>query len=293
MTSLDLLAQIPLLKNLSCEDQEGLAKLLRVQKVKKGEALFRKGSEGTTLYIILKGAIKIVLPSRLGDERIVTIFAEGDFAGYDEFDPTDQDADPFDPDGHGTHVAGIIAARGNNDQGIAGVCWNVKVMVLKVQADNSGYMEGFDIIEAIDYAIDKGARIVNCSFGGDSYDQNEVDAFDDLRNNNILSVCAAGNKGSDADYWYIDPADSSKEILTGGRVNAQCALCSIDTIPGDLSCNGRIELDDAIIALQIISGLNPDICSYCIPLGLDINSNGRIGVEEAIYVMQEVAGIGR
>jgi len=81
MTANELLAQIPLLNNLAPEDLEDLGILFRNQKVDKGDVLFRKGSEGTALYIIQEGAIKIVLPSRLGDERIVAIFAAGDFFG--------------------------------------------------------------------------------------------------------------------------------------------------------------------------------------------------------------------
>lgn len=81
MEPLEILAKIPLFSGLSSEDRVNLAGLLRVQKVKAGEVLFRKGSEGTTLYIIQAGAVKIVLPSRLGDEMIVTIFSEGDFFG--------------------------------------------------------------------------------------------------------------------------------------------------------------------------------------------------------------------
>jgi len=81
MTSSELLAQIPLLKNLAPEDLEDLAALFRGIKVNKGDVLFRKGSEGTALYIIQEGAIKIVLPSRLGGERIVAIFSAGDFFG--------------------------------------------------------------------------------------------------------------------------------------------------------------------------------------------------------------------
>jgi len=81
MTSKELLAQIPLLKNLSPQDLEDLGTLFRELKVQKGDVLFRKGSEGNVLYIIREGAIKIVLPSRLGDERIVAIFSSGDFFG--------------------------------------------------------------------------------------------------------------------------------------------------------------------------------------------------------------------
>lgn len=81
MEALDMVSNIPLFRSLSSEDRSDLASLLRVQKVKAGEVLFRKGSEGTTLYIIENGAVKIVLPSRLGDEMIITIFSEGDFFG--------------------------------------------------------------------------------------------------------------------------------------------------------------------------------------------------------------------
>ena len=81
MNAPDVLNYIPLFKSLSPEDRAELATLLRVQRVKKGEVLFRKESEGSTLYIIQEGAIKIVLSSKLGDEMIVTIFSKGDFFG--------------------------------------------------------------------------------------------------------------------------------------------------------------------------------------------------------------------
>ena len=81
MSTHKLLAGISLFKNLAQEDLADLATLLREQKFKKGDVLFRKGSEGDVLYIIKEGAIKIVLPSRLGAERIVAIFSTGDFFG--------------------------------------------------------------------------------------------------------------------------------------------------------------------------------------------------------------------
>ncbi|MCD6137018.1 MAG: Crp/Fnr family transcriptional regulator [Deltaproteobacteria bacterium] len=81
MSSLEFLRQVPLFQSLSKADTEKLAAVLRRQSLKKGEALFRKGAEGTTLYIIVEGAIKIVLPSRMGSEVILAIFSEGDFFG--------------------------------------------------------------------------------------------------------------------------------------------------------------------------------------------------------------------
>ncbi|MCK4388990.1 MAG: Crp/Fnr family transcriptional regulator [Desulfobacterales bacterium] len=81
MTPQEFLKQVPLFRSLNQEDGERLAALLRRQSLKKGEVLFRKGSEGTSLYVIVRGVIKIVLPSRMGDEVILAVFSEGDFFG--------------------------------------------------------------------------------------------------------------------------------------------------------------------------------------------------------------------
>jgi CRP-like cAMP-binding protein len=76
-----LLNKIPLFNSLSDSDLENLSESVRLQSLKKGQTLFRKGDEGSSLYIIKEGTVKIVLPSRLGDEVIVTMFSEGDFFG--------------------------------------------------------------------------------------------------------------------------------------------------------------------------------------------------------------------
>jgi len=76
-----LIRQIPLFKTLNEESIADLSASLRRMSLKQGKTLFHKGDEGTALYIVQKGTIKIVLPSRIGDEIIVTIFSEGDFFG--------------------------------------------------------------------------------------------------------------------------------------------------------------------------------------------------------------------
>lgn len=128
-----------------------------------------------------------------------------DFTGTDQPNGDNDPIDPYNPyylagAGHGTHVAGIIAAAGNNGLGVAGIGWGLRIMPLKVLADNESEMFLIDIVEAIDYAIANGARIVNCSFGGEGLsDQVEYDAFERLREKGILAVCAAGNSGEDND----------------------------------------------------------------------------------------------
>ena len=81
MESLSILKNVPLLQFLSDADLAQLSLSLRVQRLRNKHALFRKGDEGTALYIIRKGKVKIVLPSKVGEEVILTIFSEGDFLG--------------------------------------------------------------------------------------------------------------------------------------------------------------------------------------------------------------------
>lgn len=121
-----------------------------------------------------------------------------DFAGADENHPQG-DNNPMDYFDHGTHVAGIVAASGNNGLGVAGVNWRISIMPLKVQADNGSSFLGFAIIEATQYAIRMGAKIVVCSFGGSGDSPEEKTAFQALRDAGILVVCAAGNSGRNTD----------------------------------------------------------------------------------------------
>ncbi len=118
-----------------------------------------------------------------------------DFAG----DGENEDNDPLGDDSHGTHVAGIIAARGNNGIGVAGVCWNLKIMPVKIQADGAESMTTADILQGMEYAMENGARVINCSYGGPSFVDSEKDMLSLLGDQGILAVCAAGNDGSDID----------------------------------------------------------------------------------------------
>jgi len=81
MTPIEILKQSPLFNSLENADLESLVSSMRVQSLKQGQTLFHKGDEGTALYIVKRGAIKIVLPSKIGDEIIVTIFTVNDFFG--------------------------------------------------------------------------------------------------------------------------------------------------------------------------------------------------------------------
>lgn len=111
------------------------------------------------------------------------------------YDFVNQDDSPQDDHGHGTHVAGIAAAAGNNGIGIAGMSWGARIMPLKV-LDAQGDGTYFDIIQAIQYAADHGARIINLSLGGSSPDPNLLAAVTYARGRGCLVVAAAGNQGA-------------------------------------------------------------------------------------------------
>lgn len=100
--------------------------------------------------------------------------------------------DPMDDNGHGTHVAGIIAAE-NNDYGMTGVAFNCKVMCLKA-GQHSGAFNNSDIAEAIQYAAANGASVINMSFGGYEISLAVEDALENAYNTCVL-VAAAGNDG--------------------------------------------------------------------------------------------------
>lgn len=121
------------------------------------------------------------------------------------WDFLDEDNDPMDENAHGTHLAGIIGARGNNSQGIAGVNWRVSLMSLRF-LDASGLGSVADEIEAMAYAADMGARVVNASIGGADASRAEREAIALLMARGVLFVAAAGNEGEDNDDVPSYPA---------------------------------------------------------------------------------------
>jgi subtilisin family serine protease len=110
-----------------------------------------------------------------------------------------------DQDGHGTHVAGIIAAAGDNGYGGLGVAWGVKLMPLKFIKFN-GNGDTAEAVQAIYFAVQHGARVINASWGGPQYDQGLHDAIAYAAANNVVFVTAAGNESADNDMTPSYPA---------------------------------------------------------------------------------------
>ena len=126
------------------------------------------------------------------------------------------DNNPTDDNGHGTHVAGTIAAAGNNGLGVAGVAWSSKVMPLKfLAADGTGSVA--DAISAILYARAKGVPILSNSWGGDDFSQALLDAIRQTDASGELFVAAAGNDftNNDATPSYPSSYDSPNVLAVG------------------------------------------------------------------------------
>ena len=112
-----------------------------------------------------------------------------DIYGYDF---ANRDGDPIDDNGHGSFVSGIIGAVGNNAKGVAGVCWNVKIIAVKfLDKNRSGYTS--DAIYSIQYAALMGARVISNSWGGGGYSSALENAIRAAGDAGILFIASAGD----------------------------------------------------------------------------------------------------
>jgi subtilisin family serine protease len=121
--------------------------------------------------------------------------------------------DLSDGNGHGTHVAGIIAAAANG-RGVVGVAYRARIMTVKaLRADGGGTTAA--VAEGIRYAAANGARIINLSLGGDQPDDRVRQAIEAAAAANVLVVCSAGNSGRDVDAKPSYPVSFAAPNLIG------------------------------------------------------------------------------
>ncbi len=119
--------------------------------------------------------------------------------------------DPLDDNGHGTHVAGIIGAKGNNGVGVAGVNWNTSIIALKfLTSTGSGSL--YNAIKAYEYLSDLknngvNVRVVNNSWGGGGYTQSLYLVMKSLADSGVILTVAAGNDALDNDTVGVYPAN--------------------------------------------------------------------------------------
>ena len=127
---------------------------------------------------------------------------------------------PWDRTGHGTHVAGIIAAATNNGTGIAGVNPHARIMPLKV-LNAVGRGRSSQIAAAMFYAADKGARVINLSLGGDELSQLERRALRFAVDSGALVVVAAGNTSRSTDGYGLADLPGVLTVAATGRDDAR------------------------------------------------------------------------
>jgi hypothetical protein len=134
------------------------------------------------------------------------------------YDFVNNDADPRDDHGHGTAVAGVIAARTQNHEGQAGMCWRCSVMPVKV-LDGNGSGPTSTIAAGIVWAVNHGARVINLSLGGAGTTQALHDAVVFAASKGVVVVAAAGNSGSSTKFYPAAYADALSVAATTSSDN--------------------------------------------------------------------------
>ena len=130
-----------------------------------------------------------VNPDEIADNGI-----DDDGDGYVDnvhgIDVINNDGDPMDDHGHGTHCAGTIGASANDGYAHVGVAWNVRLMGCKfLSAQGSGYTSG--AVECIDFAVAKGAKVLSNSWGGGGFSQSLYDAIKRAQDAGVLFIAGA------------------------------------------------------------------------------------------------------
>jgi subtilisin family serine protease len=231
-------------------------------------------------------------------------------AGYDS---GDDDNDPMDDlptgtegsySGHGTHIAGIIGAIANNNQNVSGIMWNCQIMPVKMVGSGSikfpfvGTIYDFsttafpsDVADAIDYAVNNGARVINLSYGfsGMGFPIDEVilrmpllyNTIYNAYNQNVVIVAAMGNEhetGNPVEY----PAGFSHEVIAVGNTNIFLQRTSSSNTGSQISVSapgtnilstqrggGTVLKSGTSMAAPVVSG----VAGLIISQGLDRNFN--------------------
>ncbi len=218
-----------------------------------------------------------------------------DWRGWDF---ANNDNDPFDDNAHGTHVAGIIGAVGNNGKGVSGANWTVSLVGLKfLTGSGSGTTD--DAIEAILYAVQMGFPILNNSWGGGGFSQGLADAIEAANQAGILFVAAAGNNGRNNDTSPNYPSNYTSEnvlaVASSDRRDLRSSFSNYGLVSVDLAAPGSDILSTvpnggyqefsgtsmatpyavgvAALVLAQFPGSGPEVLKYRLMGGVDIVSN--------------------
>jgi len=186
---------------------------------------------------------------------------------------------PTDDLGHGTHVSGIVGAVGNNGVGVCGVAWKVQLMALKfISSQGEGSVSAE--ITCIDYAITKGAAVINASYGDTAFSVSEYQAILAAGQHGIVFVAAAGNSTQDNDVSPEYPAD-----LPLDNIIAVGASDSRDT-PASFSNHGSGSVELYAPGVDVLSTYNTSSTAYALLSGTSMATpfvTGTVALLRAQY----------
>lgn len=208
-------------------------------------------------------------PNQFGDSG-----TPGDLHGWNYVSNT---PNILDNNGHGTHVAGILAANGNNGVAVAGVDWHAQILPVKV-LDQFGNGSTSSAVSGIYFAVNHGARVINASWGGGAYSQAMIDAINYANSHGVVFVTAAGNDGTDNDNIPSYPAsyrlpneiavaaiDQNGNLASFSNFGAQTVDLAapgvniVSTIPGSTAVYSGTSMATPYVAgvVSLLVGLHP------------------------------------
>ena len=187
----------------------------------------------TTKVAVLDGGV-----SKLHSEIMSKLTAWGEWDYID----SDFDADDEDSVGHGSLIAGIIAAQKNNGNGVAGISENVAILPIRI-ADSAGSSSSLNTASAIRRAVDSGCRVINCSFATPGYNNTLYSAISYANDNNALVICSSGNESVNNEVTHSYPSDYDLpniiSVASSGTSNALSNFSNYGSTSVDIAAPGE------------------------------------------------------
>jgi thermitase len=213
-----------------------------------------KDSDGSNFSIFMESAWQI--SPRDGQGVTVAVIDSGVDLQHPEFigklvpgwDFYNDDNNPDDDEGHGTHVAGVIAAKTNNGIGMAGIAFNSMILPLKVcgwrypvNLPPEFICPIYEIAAGIIYAVDRGAKVINLSLGGTAISTTVQGAVNYALSRNVVVVAAAGNNGDNDNDGIVEgnnlpyyPA-SYIGVISVGAVNEDATIANFSNTSSNVT----------------------------------------------------------